>query len=88
MNFKVNGNLGCFVLILVLIVVFSTFSFLLKVIFTTPIGIVLLLTSIGYMYLQKRKLTVTKEDAVEGDTSEKFTDDNAPIIDVEYEDLE
>lgn len=82
---RINGNLGCLYGILVIMLFISLFMFLGRVVFTTPIGLVLLAIVI-YQYYKRRRHT--KHD-VEFDESQhhefKNTDE---VIDVEFEEYD
>lgn len=83
MKITTNSNMGCMILILISIVLITIMVFFGKLIFTTPLGIVLL-GIILYGWYKKKKSTVEHVSEFHPD---KFSEDDE-IIDIEYEDLE
>lgn len=92
MNFRMNGNLGCLVLIVVLLLTFSVLTIFGRIIFTTPLGLVLLAYIIYVWYKRKKRVVVNQQEEVntnsEENASNKFAEDTGPVIDVDYEDYE
>jgi len=85
MGFRTNGNFGCGILILVIIVLFLVMRFASWIFFRTPVGLVLLAYMI-YRYFKKNK-QVPDVTQNEYDSTHEFTS-NDEVIDVEYEDYE
>ncbi|MBN2796049.1 MAG: hypothetical protein JXR88_11630 [Clostridia bacterium] len=75
------GNLGCLILILVFVLILSIVSFGLKIIFGTPVGILLLGYLIYRFYFKKKAPEVKDEEPV-------FTDNEDEVIEVKYEERE
>jgi len=85
MVFRTNGNMGCGILILVVIVLFLIMRFAGWLVFGTPVGLVLL-AYILYRYFKKNKHVA---DVTQDDYEQKsdFTSTDE-VIDVDYEDYE
>ncbi len=56
MQFKL-GNIGCLILILVLILAVSMVSFVFTIVFKTPVGLILLGYIVYRLYFKKSKVT-------------------------------
>ena len=85
MVFRTNGNMGCGILILVVIIFFLIMRFAGWLVFGTPVGLVLL-AYIIYRYFKKNK-PVADVTQNEYDQTPEFTSTDE-VIDVDYEDYE
>ena len=72
MNYRANGNLGCFVIILVLLLSISMLTFFGKIIFTTPVGLVLLAYIVYIWYKKKNSIEAHEQE----DIADHFSDDD------------
>ncbi len=89
MNFKINRNMGCLIGVVVLILVMSIIGFFGKLVFTTPVGLVLV-AYLGYRWYKKNKElnNVDTSSSVHYTNPDKFSSDESEIVDVEFEDFE
>ncbi|MBI9015244.1 MAG: hypothetical protein JEZ08_23625 [Clostridiales bacterium] len=85
MVFRTNGNMGCGILILVLIVFILIMRFAGWLVFGTPVGLVLL-AYIIYRYFKNNK-PVAGVTQNEYEQTPEFTSTDE-VIDVDYEDYE
>lgn len=85
MVFRTNGNMGCGILILGVIVFFLIMRFAGWLVFGTPVGLVLL-AYIIYRYFKKNK-PVADVTHHESEHTPEFTSTDE-VIDVDYEDYE
>lgn len=81
--FRINGSMGCLIIILVVILMFSLMRLVGSLVFTTPIGLVL----VGYLlyrYLKNnKKQTVTSVEPEHHDFEKE-----EEIVDVDFEEFE
>lgn len=85
--FRINGTTGCLFVVLIFILMFSIMRLAGSLIFTTPVGLVLL-AYLAYRYFKKNKKdSVTYEDTYDQETHKHFESDEE-VIDVDYEDYE
>lgn len=81
--FRINGSMGCLIAILFVILMFSLMRIVGSLVFTTPIGL-LVIGYIIYRYLKKnKKQTVTNAKPEHHDFKQE-----EEIIDVDFEDYE
>ncbi len=98
MQFYTDGGTGCLVLIIIAIFLMMIFGFITKMIFTTPLGIILLIY-LGIRFLMKNKDNnapnmneFDNDDDFESSTSYNSTDSSEHLSrvaeDVEYEEVD
>lgn len=84
MNFRINSNTGCLPLILIGIVFTYILILFGKFLFTTPIGLVLVLYMTYIWYKKKKKIVVENTE----DIHTNFSEEEEIVIDVDYEEFE
>ncbi len=85
-----SNNFGCLIVLVIFILIFS---FATRLIFTTPLGLVLAIYLIYRWYVGNKKVSVKSNDQPTEEFSsnnnhEEFFDEDEEVIDVDYEDID
>ena len=86
MNMRTSGNFGCLLVVLVLILFVSIFSMFTRFLFTTPLGLVLLVYLI-YRHYKKQKMRTQMHAEMHPEEEVNYGNDE-DAIEVDYEEYD
>lgn len=92
MYFNMNGGLGCLIVFFIFFLIMSLFGSVLRILFSTPLGIIVLLIMGGYLFYRSRQASnINFEQKSETDyqetshTEQSFSRD---AEDVDFKDID
>lgn len=88
MYFNMNGGLGCLILFFIFFLLMSLFGSVLRILFTTPIGIVILFAAGIYLFIRSRQNASINVEERDNKNNDEFEESNSPNFSRDAEDVD